>query len=79
MSPKMTEDHYTTSLLRSLKAVSERLASQEGKSGKENTQGSTQVAAADKKSGNGQGSGQKSKNESGGMKEATLGGVFDLV
>ena len=80
MSPKMTEDHYTTSLLRSLKAVSERLASQEGKTGKDTTQGSTQVTAADKDSGkNGQSSFRKSKNESGGMKEAALGGVFDLV
>lgn len=80
VSPKMTEDHYTISLLRSLKAVSERLASQEGKSGKESTQGSTQVAAADKKdNSSGQGLGHKSKNHSGGVKEATLGGVFDLV
>ena len=80
VSPKMTEDHYTTSLLRSLKAVSERLASQEGKAGKDTTQGSTQVTAADKDSGeSGQGSFRKSKNESGGMKEAALGGVFDLV
>ena len=78
VSPKMTEDHYTISLLRSLKAVSERLASQEGKSGKESTQGSTQVAAADKKD-NSDGQGHKSKNQSGGVKEATLGGVFDLV
>ncbi len=80
VSPKMTEDHYTISLLTSLKAVSERLASQEGKSGKESTQGSTQVAAADKKdNSSGQGLGHKSKNHSGGVKEATLGGVFDLV
>lgn len=76
VSPKMTEDHYTVSLLRSLKAVSERLASQEGKSGKESTQGSTQVDAADEKSSE---KGQKSKNKSGGVKEAALGGVFDLV
>lgn len=76
----MTEDHYTTSLLRSLKAVSERLASQEGKSGKDSTQGSTQVAAADKKDkSDGQGFGKKSKNHSGGIKEAALGGIFDLV
>ena len=74
VSPKMTEDHYTTSLLRSLKAVSERLAEQEGKSGKEQTQGSSQVAAADKKS-----SDRGQDNESGGLKEAVLGGVFDLV
>ncbi len=80
VSPKMTEDHYTTSLLTSLKAVSERLASQEGKSGKESTQGSTQVTAADKKDNlEGHGEGQKSKNHSGGVKEAALGGVFDLV
>lgn len=77
VSPKMTEDHYTTSLLQSLKAVSERLAEQEGKSGKEQTQGSSQVAAADKKSND---PGQESQNnESGGLKEAVLGGVFDLV
>lgn len=79
MSPKMTEDHYTTSLLRSLKAVSERLAEQEGKSGKEHTQGSSQVAAADKKSNNSGQEVQQSNNESGGLKEAVLGGVFDLV
>ena len=77
VSPRMTEDHYTTSLLRSLKAVSERLAEQEGKSGNEQTQGSSQVAAADKKSTD---KGQESQNnESGGLKEAVLGGVFDLV
>ncbi|KAL0048262.1 hypothetical protein WJX82_011336 [Trebouxia sp. C0006] len=80
VSPKMTEDHYTISLLTSLKAVSERLASQEGKSGKESTQGSTQVTAADKKDNlDGHGQGHKSKNHSGGVKEAALGGVFDLV
>ena len=77
VSPKMTEDHYTTSLLRSLKAVSERLAQQEGKSGKGETQGSSQVAAADKKSSKGS---QESEGKgTGGMKEAALGGVFDLV
>ena len=77
VSPRMTEDHYTTSLLRSLKAVSERLAEQEGKSGKEQTQGSSQVAAADKQSSD---KGQDSQNnETSGLKEAVLGGVFDLV
>lgn len=80
VSPRMTEDHYTTTLLRSLKAVSERLAQQEGKSGKEHTQGSSQVAAADKKSSDkGQEPTQKLGRESGGLKEAVLGGVFDLV
>ena len=79
VSPKMTEDHYTTSLLRSLKAVSERLAHQEGESGKESTQGSSQVAAADKNSSDkGQEFSQKN-SESGSLKEAVLGGVFDLV
>ena len=77
VSPKMTEDHYTTSLLRSLKAVSERLAHQEGVSGNAETQGSSQVAAADRKSSE---KGQESQgNETGGVKEAALGGVFDLV
>ncbi|KAL3155183.1 hypothetical protein ABBQ32_013123 [Trebouxia sp. C0010 RCD-2024] len=80
VSPRMTEDHYTTTLLRSLKAVSERLAHQEGKSGKEHTQGSSQVAAADRKSSDkGQEPMEKFGRESGGLKEAVLGGVFDLV
>ena len=80
----MTEDHYTSSLLRSLKAVSERLASQEGKAGKDSTQGSTQVAAADKDSDDegeplDQDSSRKGGSTKEAIKEATLGGIFDLV
>ena len=78
VSPKMTEDHYTTSLLRSLKAVSERLAQQEGKQGNKETQGSSQVAAADRK-GKGKHEDNEGSKSGGGLKEATLGGIFDLV
>lgn len=78
VSPKMTEDHYTTSLLRSLKAVSERLAEQEGKQGNKETQGSSQVAAADRGA-EGKHETNEGHQKSGGMKEATLGGIFDLV
>ena len=74
----MTEDHYTTSLLRSLKAVSERLAEQEGLQGNRETQGSSQVAAADRK-GEGKNENDEGDTSGGGLKEATLGGIFDLV
>lgn len=78
VSPKMTEDHYTTSLLRSLKAVSERLAEQEGKQGNKETQGSSQVAAADRE-GEGKEENDEGNMSGGGLKEAALGGIFDLV
>ena len=77
MSPKMTEDHYTVSLLRSLKAVGERLAEQEGKQGSKETQGSSQVAAADRSADSNENN--EGDRSGGGMKEATLGGIFDLV
>lgn len=78
VSPKMTEDHYTVSLLRSLKAVGERLAEQEGKQGSKETQGSSQVAAADR-SADSNAENNEGDRSGGGIKEATLGGIFDLV
>ena len=70
MSPRMIADHYTTSVLRALKAVNNRLAQQDDVSGQDHTQGSSHVAPADTMS-----------NEEGGSlaKQAALGAVFDLV
>lgn len=73
VSPRMVQDHLPASLLRSLKAVTQRLAQEEGKSGKEYRQFST----VDKQS-SGQGS-MEEKNEIVRLDEAASSSVFDLV
>ena len=73
LSPKMIQDHSPASLLRSLKAVMQRLAHQEGEPGNKDRQ----VATSDKQSSS-QGSMQEN-NETVMLKEAALSSVFDLV
>lgn len=70
VSPRMIADHSITSVLRALKAVNDRLAQSDDKSGQDRTQGSSHVAPAD----------TMSNNEGSILaKQAALGAVFDLV
>lgn len=72
VSPRMIADHSTTSVLRALKAVNDRLAKKDDApmSGQDHTQGSSHVAPAD----------TLSSDEGGSLaKQAALGAVFDLV